>query len=159
MALEAVLDQPDIHLAAIDALELMGIPEAMDALARGSAAGDGYATRALARRRDPRAREPLLAWLADADPHLARLGADGLRDLRDPHASEALLAAASHDDPDVAVCAVHALVAIGSPEASGGLAALGSHPDERARALAARWKERRAAGPHESPASPAESGR
>lgn len=159
MALEAVLDQPDIHLAAIDALELMGIPEAMDVLARRSAAGDGYATRALARRRDPRAREPLLAWLAGADPHLARLGADGLRDLRDPHTSEALLAAASHDDPDVAVCAVHALVAIGSPEASGGLAALGSHPDERARALAARWKERRAAGPHESPASPAESGR
>jgi hypothetical protein len=158
-ALEAVLDQPAIHLAGIDALELMAIPEAMDALARRSAAGDGYATRALARRRDPRAREPLLAWLADADPHLARLGADGLRDLRDPHTSKALLAAASHDDPDVAVCAVHALVGMSSPEASGGLAALGRHPDERARALAAHWKERRAAGPHDSPASPAESSR
>jgi HEAT repeat protein len=137
--LEPVLDDPALHLGAIDALELMAIPEAREALARRSAAGDGHATRALARLRDPRARDSLLRWLLDADPQVARIGADGLRDLRDPSTGRALLDAASHKDPDVAVTAVHALVAMGSPHARTGLEALAGHPDERAQALAARW--------------------
>jgi HEAT repeat protein len=139
-ALEAALDEPQIHLAAIDSLELMATADAREALARRSATGDGHATRALARLRDPRAREAVLAWLIAEDPAAARSGADGLRDLRDPSTSSALIAAASHPDADVAVIATHALLAMASPDAPAGLEALASHPDERARALANRWQ-------------------
>ena len=144
-ALEAVLDLPDVHLGAIDALELIATPVARDVLAYRSDAGDGYATRALARLRDVRAREPLLTWLADTDPRLARIGADGLRDLRDPTTGPGLLAAAGHADADVAVCAVHAIVTMDAAETAAALEVLGRHADERARQLAAHWAARREA--------------
>lgn len=102
-----LLDDPEPHRSRIDAFERMQIPESTDALARRSANGDALATRALARLRDPRALEPVLALLADPDPAVAFRGADGLRDLRDPAATDALLAADDHPDPDVAVCAAH----------------------------------------------------
>jgi HEAT repeat protein len=146
-ALGEVLDDPGLRLAAIEGLELMGTIEARDVLARLADAGNVLATRALARLRDTRAREPLLGWLGDTDPGLARTAADGLRNLRDPSTADALLGAASHADADVAVIAVHALLSMGSPRRRAGLIALGRHPDPRARALAARWTERLSAAP------------
>jgi HEAT repeat protein len=138
--IEPLLDDPDLHLPGIDALEMMHLPEATDVLARRSAAGDLIATRALARLRDGRALEPLLALLADPDPAVAFRGADGLRDLRDPRATDALLAAADHADPDVAVCASHALISMASPRTPEALERLAASPDEQARRLATAWK-------------------
>jgi HEAT repeat protein len=140
--IDAVLDDPDRHLGGIDALEAMRIPEAADVLAARAAAGDALATRALARRRDGRCRDRLLAWLADPSPRVAFHGADGLRDLRDPTTADALLGAAGHVDPDVAVTATHALVSMASPHVPAALAALDRHPDDRARTLAAWWAAR-----------------
>jgi HEAT repeat protein len=139
--LEAATDPPDVRLASLDALELMQIPEAGDALARRSAAGERLATRALARRRDPRAAEALIRMLADRDPVVALSGADGLRDLRHDEATGPLLEAVRNSDPDVAVCAAHALICMGSASAPAGLAALSAHPDADARALSASWTE------------------
>jgi HEAT repeat protein len=142
-AVEAVarlLDDPELHLAGIDALETMHSPEATEALARRSSAGDVLATRALARLRDSRALEPLLALLANPDPATAFRGADGLRDLRDPRSTSALLAAVDHPDPDVAVCAAHALVSMASPRTPEALDRLARNEDEQARALAERWR-------------------
>jgi HEAT repeat protein len=45
-AIEGVLDKPDLHLAGIDALELMRIPEAADALAARAERGDALPARA-----------------------------------------------------------------------------------------------------------------
>jgi hypothetical protein len=137
--LEAATDTPDVRLASLDALELMQIPEAGDALARRAAAGERLAIRALARRRDPRAAADLLRMLADPDPLVALSGADGLRDLRHADASGPLLEAVRNADPDVAVCAAHALICIASPSAPAGLAALSAHPDADARSLSASW--------------------
>jgi HEAT repeat protein len=135
------LDDPAMHLAGIDALERMATPEAIEALARRSSVGDVIATRALARLRDGRALEPLLALLlASLDPAAAFRGADGLRDLRDPAATEPLLAAVDHPDPDVAVCAAHALISMTSPRTPEALARLSANPDPQARALAAHWE-------------------
>ncbi len=134
------LDDPAMHLAGIDALERMATPEATEALARRSSAGDVIATRALARLRDGRALAPLLELLASADPAAAFRGADGLRDLRDAAATEPLLAAVDHPDPDVAVCATHALISMASPRTPEALARLAANPDAQARALAAHWE-------------------
>lgn len=139
-AIEPLRDDPDLHLAGIDALETMQMPESADLLARRSAAGDRLATRALARARDTRALQPLLAMLADADPAAAFQGADGLRDLRDPRATEALLAAVDHADPDVAVTAAHALISMGSSRIPEALDRLAASSDEPARRLATRWR-------------------
>jgi HEAT repeat protein len=139
-AIEPLLDHPDLHLAAIDALEVMPILEASDSLARRSSGGDLLATRALARGRDGRALEPLLAMLADGDPGTSFQGADGLRDLRDPRATDALLAVADHVDPDIAVTAVHALISMASPRVPEALDRLDVSPDESARQLATRWR-------------------
>jgi HEAT repeat protein len=138
--IEPLLDDPDLHLAGIDALEMMHLPEATDVLARRSAAGDLIATRALARLRDGRALAPLLDLLADPDPAIAFRGVDGLRDLRDPRATDALLAAVDHADPDVAVCATHALISMGSPRIPEALERLAANPDEHARRLATEWQ-------------------
>ena len=137
--LEAATDTQDLRRASIDALELMSIPEAGDALARRAAAGERLATRALARRRDPRAAGDLLGMLADPDPLVALSGADGLRDLRHADASGPLLDGVRHADPDVAVCAAHALICMASPSTAAGLAALSAHPDAEARALSVSW--------------------
>lgn len=134
------LDDPATHLAAIDALERMAIPEATEALARQASTGDVVATRALARLRDGRALAPLLGLLVSADAAVAFRGADGLRDLRDPAATEQLLAAVDHPDPDVAVCATHALVSMGSPRTPDALARLSANPDAQARELAQHWE-------------------
>ena len=131
---------PAMHLAGIDALERMATPEATEALARRSSAGDVIATRALARLRDGRALAPLLELLASADPATAFRGADGLRDLRDAAATEPLLAAVDHPDPDVAVCATHALISMASPRTPEALSRLSASPDPQARALAAHWE-------------------
>jgi len=139
-AVEPSLDDPALHLAAIDALERMAIPEATDVLARRASTGDVVATRALARLRDRRALAPLLDLLASADAAVAFRGADGLRDLRDPAATEPLLAAVDHPDPDVAVCATHALISMASPRTPEALARLAANPDPQARALAAHWE-------------------
>jgi HEAT repeat protein len=114
-AIDAVLDNPDLHVGGIDALETMRIPEAADVLAARAEQGDPLATRALARRRDGRCRDRLFAWLADPSPRVAFHGADGLRDLRDPTTADALLGAVGHEDPEVAVTATHALVSMASP--------------------------------------------
>ena len=119
-----------MHLAGIDALERMATPEATEALARRSSAGDVIATRALARLRDGRALAPLLALLAFRRCRDAFRGADGLRDLRDPAATEPLLAAVDHPDPDVAVCAAHALISMASPRTPEALARLAANPDD-----------------------------
>ena len=140
-AIEALADASDLGLPAADALETMASSEAVEVLARRSAAGDRLATRALARMRDPRAFEPLLADLANADTEMALNGADGLRDLRDPRATEALLARAEDPDPDLAVVATHALVSMASPRIPDALDRLATHEDDKARALAARWRE------------------
>ena len=140
--IEPLLDDPDLHLAGIDALEMMHLPEATEVLARRSAAGDLIATRALARLRDGRALAPLLALLADPDPAAAFRGADGLRDLRDSRATVALLAAVDHADPDVAVCATHALISMASPRKPKALERLAANPDEQARRLATAWQSR-----------------
>jgi HEAT repeat protein len=137
--LEAATVSPDVRLASLDALELMSIAEAGDALARRAAAGERLATRALARRRDPRAAEDLMHMLADPDPLIALSGADGLRDLRHPDATGPLLESVRNADPDVAACAAHALICMGSPSAPAGLAALSAHPDSDARSLSASW--------------------
>jgi len=155
--IEPLLDDPDLHLAGIDALEIMHLPEATDVLARRSAAGDMIATRALARLRDGRALAPLLALLADPDPAIAFRGADGLRDLRDPRATDALLTAVDHGDPDVDVCSTHALISMASPRTPEALVRLAAHPDERARELATEWQsawDRRAAVPPDRSAPP-----
>jgi HEAT repeat protein len=138
--IEPLLDDPDMHLAGIDALETMHLPQATDVLARRSAAGDLIATRALARLRDDRALAPLVALLVDPDPAAAFRGADGLRDLRDPRATDALLAAVDHPDPDVAVCATHALISMASPRTPEALERLAANPDDRARGLASDWR-------------------
>jgi hypothetical protein len=140
--IEPLLDDPDLHLAGIDALEMMHLPQATDVLARRSVAGDLIATRALARLRDGRALAPLLALLADPDAAAAFRGVDGLRDLRDPRATEALLAAVGHSDPDVAVCATHALISMASPRTPEALERLEANPDQRARKLASDWSAR-----------------
>lgn len=139
-AIERFLDDPELHLAGIDSLETMQLPQAAEALARRSSAGDVLATRALARHRDGRALEPLLALLANPDPVTALRGADGLRDLRDPRSTDALLGAVGHVDPDVAVCAAHALVSMASPRTPEALDRLAASPDEQARRLATRWR-------------------
>jgi HEAT repeat protein len=146
-AVEGVLDKPDLHIVGIDALEVMRIPEAADALANRAERGDPLATRALARRRDPRCRDRLLAWLDDPSPRVAFYGADGLRDLRDPTTADALLRAAANEDPDVAVTATHALISMESPSVPAALDALAGHADERARFLAVRWADRWATRP------------
>jgi HEAT repeat protein len=139
-AIEPRSSDPDMHLAAIDALERMAIPEATEALARRASAGDVLAVRALARQRDPRALAPLLELLASDDAAVALRGADGLRDLRDPGAAGQLLAAADRPDPDVAVCATHALISMDSPRTPEALDRLAADPDPQARALAVRWR-------------------
>jgi HEAT repeat protein len=139
-AVERELDDPELHLAAIDALELMATPEAIEVLARRSSIGDVLATGALARFRDSRALEPLLEMLASADAATAFRGADGLRDLRDPAAADALLAAVDHRDPDVAVCATHALISMASPRVPDALVLLAANADPEAQALAVRWQ-------------------
>jgi HEAT repeat protein len=139
-AIEPVLDDPELHLAGIDALETMRSAESTEALARRSSTGDVLATRALARLRDDRALEPLLILLSDPDPATAFRGADGLRDLRDPRSTDALLVAVDHADPEVAVCAAHALVSMASPRTPEALDRLAANPDEQARALASRWR-------------------
>jgi HEAT repeat protein len=144
-AIERVLDEPGLHLAGIDALELMRIPEAADALAARAGHGDALAARALARLRDGRCRDRLLAWLDDRSARVAFFGADGLRDLRDPTTADALLQAAHHEDPDVAVTATHALVSMASPTVAVALDALAGHLDDLARALAVRWAAKWAA--------------
>ena len=140
VAVEALLGEPELHRAEIDALEAMRSPEAIEALARRSAAGDVLATRALARQRDSRALEPLLALVARSDPASARRGADGLRDLRDPASTDELLVAVGHADPDVAVCAAHALVSMASPRVPEALDRLSAVDDEQARRLATHWR-------------------
>ena len=135
------LDDPATHLAAVDALERMAIPEAIEALARRSSTGDVIATRSLARLRDGRALAPLLGLLGSSEPAVAFRGADGLRDLRDPAATEPLLAAIDHPDPDVAVCATHALISMASPRTSESLARLSRSPDPQTRALAEHWED------------------
>jgi HEAT repeat protein len=138
-AIERVLDNPNLHVAGTDALELMRIPQAADALAARAERGDALAVRALARLGDGRCRDRLLAWLDDRSARVAFFGADGLRDLRDATTADALLRAASHQDADVAVTATHALVSMASPTVPAALDALAGHVDERARALAGRW--------------------
>ena len=120
---------------ALARLELIPLPEAADALARRSEAGDVLAARALARRRDPRALKPLVGMLADVDAARALSGADGLRDLRHSEAGEALLAVTHHSDPDVAVCAAHALITMKSSHVSEPLEALMGSEDDEARRL------------------------
>jgi HEAT repeat protein len=138
-AVAPLLDDTDLHLVGIDALEMMGISQAADLLADRGRRGDALAIRALARRRDGRSRDRLLEWLDDPSPRVAFYGADGLRDLRDPTTAHALLRAAGNEDPDVAVTATHALISMASPEVPGALAALGHQADDRARALAVDW--------------------
>ena len=134
------LEDPAMHLAGIDALERMATPEATEALARRSSAGDVLATRALARLARWPGLGALLELLASADAATAFRGADGLRDLRDPAATEPLLAAVDHTDPDVAVCATHALISMASPRTPEALARLATNPDPQARALASYWE-------------------
>ncbi len=141
-AIERVLHEPDLHLAAVDALELMRSPEAADVLAARAARGDALATRALARLRDARCRDQLLGWLVDSSPRVAFFGADGLRDLRDLTTSDALLRTVGHEDPDAAVTATHALVSMASPTVPAALDRLAGNDDDRARALAERWAAR-----------------
>ena len=122
------LDDPAMHLAGIDALERMATPEAIEALARRSSAGDVIATRASPVCAMAGRWTPLLELLASADAATAFRGADGLRDLRDPAATEPLLAAVDHPDPDVAVCAAHALISMASPRTPEALARLCGEP-------------------------------
>ena len=138
-AIGALLDETSLHFVGIEALEIMANPAAADLLADRAQGGDALAVRALARRRDDRSRDHLLAWLADPSARVAYYGADGLRNLRDPTTSDALLRASGADDPDVAVTATHALISMASPEVPAALAALQRHADERAQALAASW--------------------
>jgi hypothetical protein len=144
--LETLVQRRDLRAAAIDALELMPLPEAGDALARRSEAGDALAARALARRRDPRALRPLLGMLADADPRRALSGSDGLRDLRRYEAGQALLAATHHADPDVAVCSAHALITMHSSHVPEALESLLGSEDDEARRLGQSWAEARGSG-------------
>jgi hypothetical protein len=60
----------------IDALEMMRLPEAADALAARGNAGDPLAVRALARLRDVRSGERLLALLDEPSPRVAFFGAE-----------------------------------------------------------------------------------
>jgi len=137
-ALQAAAHRPDLSSAVVDALERMRGERSLDALA--ALEDDLRAARALARRRDERALEPLLRALSSDDLDVAFEGADGLRDLRSLAAAHALLSEvqAGRDD-DVVACSAHALVAMKAPEAEAALAVLADTGSKCLRRLAEIW--------------------
>jgi hypothetical protein len=137
-ALSELAADPSLHPAAVDALEKMATPAALDHLAERCAHGDTLAARALARRRDPRAREHLLALLEQ--PATALNGADGLRDLRDPSTATTLLTHVGTDPDDLTVIAAHALVSMQVPEAKTALERLHAASNDELARLASSWK-------------------
>jgi hypothetical protein len=122
---------------ALLALEEMGTPAALSALAAHADDGDLEAARALARRRDERALHPLMRAVGGAHH---RSAVTGLRDLRHQE-SKALLARIAAEDPDdnVAVIAAHGLVMAGSEQTRQVVEGLGRRSDRDIRKLADHW--------------------
>jgi hypothetical protein len=138
-ALAGLLDDPDLRTAAIDALERLGSPDALDALATQSASGDFLATKALARRRDPRALPPLLQAATADDRQLVWHALDGLRDIRSPGAGDLLLDFAHSADLELAVIATHGLIAQQHSEARQAVLKLSKADDDAVRRIADSW--------------------
>jgi HEAT repeat protein len=136
-ALSVAAEDRALRAAALAALEKSPAPGATDALAGWAERGERWAIRALARRRDARARPHLLALLQGPEDLLA---VDGLRDLRDPTTAELLLGVVqSSPDPDVRAVAAHALVSQQAPELGEAVLLLATDPDPDLRRLAGLW--------------------
>jgi hypothetical protein len=119
------------------ALEQLGTNKASAILAVRAADGDLEAARALARRRDERALQPLLKHI-DGPHH--RSAVIGLRDLRH-HSAHPLLARVASDDPDsnIAVIAAHGLVMTDREHARPTVEVVRQRKDPYIRQLADHW--------------------
>jgi HEAT repeat protein len=103
---------------------------------------DALATRALARRRDPRALAPLLALLESSNDVDRLKAADGLRDLRDRAAAAPLLAALRRGGTlDFLATVLHALVSMAASETNDALALIARSDEPALRRLAAIWSD------------------
>jgi hypothetical protein len=130
------LDGP-LREDALLALEQLGTNTANAVLATRAADGDLEAARALARRRDARALQPLLEHIDG--PH-QRSAVIGLRDLRH-HSANPLLARLASEEPDsnIAVIAAHGLVMTDREHARPIVEVLRQRKDPYIRQLADHW--------------------